>query len=213
MKPFIVVNDKRVSIDFFSSDQHIGHRNIARYTGRPFDNEHNTYHMDSTIQHNWNQMVHESDVVLVLGDIAMGNLSNSLDMWKNFNGTRLLVPGNHDRISSVESASRIERFTPLYEEAGFIILPEVITVTFTVNGKEKDVLASHYPFFGSDRDGRSKYDHLCPQDNGGLIIHGHTHSHSATNPHNEREYHVGVDAHNLCPVTQQTVSQWVIDHS
>lgn len=206
MTTTIQVDSEEIEIHFASSDQHISHRNIARLAGRPFDNEHSTSHMDETIISRWNERVNPTDNALVLGDVALGSLSESLDKWKRFNGTLFLVPGNHDRVSSLESQARQERFRPMYEEAGFIILPE--TISININGV--NALASHYPYRGDSGTHREdRHVHLRPVDSGLPLIHGHTHQSTATGD-NPRQYHVGVDAHDFYPVSIVEIERWVL---
>lgn len=207
MTTTINIGGETVEIHFIGSDQHIGHRNIARLAGRPFDNETSTSHMDETIIANWNKMVAPEDNALVLGDIALGTLSDSLEKWKRFNGTRFLVPGNHDRVSSLESQARQERFRPMYEDAGFIILDEIIDLT--IDGVA--ALASHYPYKGDSGDHEhDRHVHLRPINQGLPLVHGHTHSHQATDPvAYPRQFHVGVDAHAFKPVPVAVIERWV----
>lgn len=82
------------------------------------------------------------DVVLHLGDLALGPIAESLPLTAQLYGRRFLVPGNHDRVSPATQSKRaIERFTPLYEDAGWTILPEVV---FGTRAGSR-ILASHYP--------------------------------------------------------------------
>jgi calcineurin-like phosphoesterase family protein len=197
-----------VRIDFISSDQHIGHKRIAELASRPFDNASSTSHMDEAIIQNWNALVPEEAFTLILGDVALGNLAESLEKWKRFNGFKFLVPGNHDRVSSLESPARQERFRPMYEDAGFIILDEIIPIS--VAGIEG--LASHYPYAGdSGTHTQDRHVHLRPVDTGKILIHGHTHSHHSTDPQKyARQFHVGVDAHQYFPVSTKTIEEWAL---
>jgi len=202
----IRVNGETVTVQFVSSDQHVGHTNIARLAERPFDNTADTNHMDETLIANWNNLVSDTDNVLVLGDIALGTFEKSIQKWHRFNGTLFLVPGNHDRVSSLESAARQERFRPMYEDAGFTILDEVIEIV--IDGVES--LASHYPYKGDS--GTHEFDRhvrLRPVNEGKPLIHGHTHAHAATDDRFPRQFHVGVDAHGYAPVPVTVIEQWV----
>lgn len=208
------VTNIETSIDFITSDQHIGHKNIAKYTGRPFDNEHNTDHMDTTLINNWNSMIGPDDNVLVLGDVALGRIEISLARWGRMQGNKFLVPGNHDRISSIESKSRQERFRPMYEElAGFVILDEVVELD--LNGVP--AIASHYPYAPDgdfNLDGLAanafddRYKDVRPTNNGLPLIHGHTHSRDAFGEQFPNQFHVGVDAHNLFPVAASVIEEF-----
>jgi calcineurin-like phosphoesterase family protein len=76
---------------FFTSDLHLGHRNIIRYCNRPFKN---VNEMDDILISNWNSIVREEDTVYHLGDFAF----KDADMYlKELNGNILFVRGNHDR--------------------------------------------------------------------------------------------------------------------
>lgn len=208
MITFTHTDGQTYPISFVTSDQHVGHKNIAKYTGRPFDNSVSTEQMDAALRHYWNEMVTPEDNVLLLGDVALGSLEASLNNWKTFNGTKFLVPGNHDRVSSVEKESRRLNAAARYEDAGFIILPEVVAIL--VDGVK--VLASHYPYSGDSHDG-DRYTHLRPVDEGGLLVHGHTHSKKAVDPDEfPRQFHVGVDSHDLKPVPASVIEAWVASH-
>lgn len=209
----IVLDGVSTPIDFVTSDQHVGHTNISRLAGRGFDNSVSTAGMDAALLTRWNDVVGDKDVVLVLGDVALGKITDSLAVWTKFRGRKLLVPGNHDRVSSVEKPARRERFAPLYEEAGFEILPEEVLLSADVgDGVPRPVVASHYPFV-ADSHAEARHAELRPKDEGGLLIHGHTHSHLATDDVNmPRQFHVGVDAHGYAPVPAHVIVEWVQRH-
>ena len=57
---------------WFTSDFHLGHRNIIRYCNRPF---HSTDEMDAAILDNLNNCVHQNDILYFLGDFCMGGPS------------------------------------------------------------------------------------------------------------------------------------------
>ena len=51
---------------FFTSDLHLGHKNIIRLCGRPFES---VEEMDEILIDNWNKKIHRCDTVYILGDI------------------------------------------------------------------------------------------------------------------------------------------------
>lgn len=68
---------------------------------------------------------------------------------RRLNGRRYLVPDNHDRMSlAFDHGKHAERLTPLYEDAGWTVLPEHVSIT--LGGQT--VLLSHYPYFGDSHD-------------------------------------------------------------
>lgn len=69
------------TVTHVSSDQHIGHLRISELAGRGFELDEEasypTLAMDNHIRDKWNAAVGPEDVVLVLGDIALGKLDYS----------------------------------------------------------------------------------------------------------------------------------------
>jgi calcineurin-like phosphoesterase family protein len=59
---------------WFTSDFHLGHRNIIRYCNRPFDS---TDDMDATILANLNKKVGENDILYFLGDFCLGGTNRA----------------------------------------------------------------------------------------------------------------------------------------
>src|SRR5687768_16524721 len=105
---------------FFTSDLHFGHGNIQAYCPtRPQGtvDEHN-----EILIANWNDTVDEHDVVYVLGDVAMGKIADSLPLVKRLNGYKFLIPGNHDRLWWAHKPKDVDRWTPVYQEAGFDVI-------------------------------------------------------------------------------------------
>jgi calcineurin-like phosphoesterase family protein len=190
---------------FFTSDQHIGHANILKLgTGRPFSS---LSHMHSTILKNHNAIVSPEDEVYFLGDIALGDVEESLRFFSGLNGKKFLIPGNHDLLFSFKnSATRIERFTKLYETYGFTILPE--NTSIKIAGRE--VALSHFPYQEKlfNKTGYDKYLKNRPVDKGLPLIHGHTHQ-RAQQPLHSRMFHVGVDSNNFTPVSEEDIVVWL----
>jgi len=56
--------------NWFTSDFHLGHRNIIRYCGRPFAS---VEQMDAAILANLNKLVGADDVLYFLGDFCLGD--------------------------------------------------------------------------------------------------------------------------------------------
>ena len=186
---------------WFTSDTHFSHRNIINLgAGRPFKDiqEHN-----EMIIKNWNEKVQPDDIVFHLGDVALGPWPEGLDAVKRLLGYKILVPGNHDRISSVEKEKRRERFLPDYEDAFQEIWDEVSETTVG----EHDVLISHYPYTGESHDDRGdRYTHLRPVNTGQILVHGHTHARSVVTRHEGTlQVSVGVDAWDFGPVSEDQV--------
>ncbi|WP_349885564.1 metallophosphoesterase [Microbacterium sp. WHRI 7836] len=188
-------------LSYVTSDTHFGHARISELAGRPFGA---VEEMDAELIALWNAAVGPDDVVLHLGDLALGPIEQSLALTARLNGRRFLVPGNHDRVSPATQSKRsIERFRPLYEAAGWTVLPEVIEGTR--HGYR--LLASHYPYAGDSQDADRHTAHRPGWDDGVPLLHGHTHArdHGA----NGHQFHVGVDAHGYAPIPFTVIDEWI----
>ena len=188
-------------VDCVTSDTHFGHGRISELAGRPFGTVED---MDAELIARWNAAVGPDDVVLHLGNLALGPLEQSMGLTAQLNGRRFLVPGNHDRVSPATQSKRaIERFRPLYEAAGWTILPEVIEGT----RRGDRALASHYPYAGDSQDADRHTAHRPRWDDGVPLLHGHTHArdHGA----NGHQFPVGVDAHGYAPIPFTVIDEWI----
>lgn len=187
-------------VEFVTSDTHFGHARISELAGRPFDD---VAAMDAELIRRWNTTVSPDAVVLHLGDLSLGLIEPSVAMTAKLNGRRFLVPGNHDRVSSATQSKRaIERFRPLYEQAGWTVLPELLSG----ERRGRALIASHYPYRG-DSSSVSRHERKFPVDEGLPLIHGHTHArdHGA----HGRQFHVGVDAFDYAPIPFGIVDEWL----
>jgi calcineurin-like phosphoesterase family protein len=187
-------------VDFVTSDTHFGHERISMLASRPFDS---VTEMDAELINRWNATVPPDAVVLHLGDVALGPIQQSIELTGLLNGRRFLVPGNHDRVSPATQSQRaVERFRPVYEEAGWIILPEVLEGT----RRGIRLLASHYPYSG-DTTGAERHTSHRPVDHGIPLVHGHTHDRTH-GPHGH-QFHVGIDAFGYAPIRFGMVDDWL----
>lgn len=169
----------------FTSDTHFGHERILELEGRPFAS---TAEMNEALIDNWNGAVGNNDTVYHLGDAVMGSFAENVKLLSRLNGQIVLVPGNHDRVSSVyhaKDAAR-ERFRQMYLDQGIYIAPEQIHDVIV-----KGVSLSHFPFTDD------RFPEMCPVDNGQWLIHGHVHSEWQING---RQINVGVDVWDYTPV-------------
>lgn len=194
---------------FFTADTHFRHKNIVHLgDGRPFDDIH---HHDEMIIKNFNSVIKPEDTLIHLGDVALGPWPEGLECVRRINGYKMLVPGNHDRISSVEKPARREKFMTDYEDVFDQLCPEVVECFI---GEDK-VLLSHYPYTGESHEGRAdRYTELRPVNEGRVLIHGHTHSNSIVSHENGTlQISVGVDAHSYFPVSEESILQIIKDNA
>jgi calcineurin-like phosphoesterase family protein len=79
---------------WFTADFHLGHQNIIRYCGRPFET---LTDMDATILDRLNSSVMEGDVLYFLGDFCRGSGKDALDYRKRIRCKNIFfIEGNHD---------------------------------------------------------------------------------------------------------------------
>lgn len=182
------------------SDLHIGHANLAdkwRPAGGGTVPLHNAW-----LKRVWNQVVTPDDEVWIVGDACMGNLEESLAFMATFNGTKHLIPGNHDRVHPEYqrkhgvSEDKVAKWQAMYEQV-FILEPP--TVYGGVIGLPENVILNHFPWSVVVRVREGEDDSETIRTYGldrdfyrdAVLIHGHTHSTHIVGDH---MIHVGVDA-------------------
>ena len=192
-------------VRYFTADDHFGHANILHFgEGRPFRS---LSHMHTEIINRHNMIVSRDDDVYFLGDIAMGSFEETIKLFKRMNGNKFLVPGNHEKIfSGANTHKRIATFTPLYEKAGFTILPE--NTSIFINGQK--VIMSHFPYYG-DHVGVERFVDNRPKFEGLPLLHGHTHQQMKTVASDDLMFHVGVDSNDYKPVSETEIAEWIAD--
>jgi calcineurin-like phosphoesterase family protein len=97
---------KREKQIWFTSDTHFGHKNIIKFSSRPFKDEN---HMDEELVKSWNEVVHKDDDVYHLGDVSLGNPTKLTDILNRLNGNIHLITGNHEK-SVFKKTTNVERF-------------------------------------------------------------------------------------------------------
>lgn len=97
---------------FVISDTHFNHKNIIEYTCRPFKT---AEEMNEEMIKRWNNKVGKDDLVIHLGDFALGSKEEIKELKNRLNGIILLIKGNHDHQSKIN-------------EAGFIIIEDYIII-------------------------------------------------------------------------------------
>lgn len=89
---------------WFTSDTHFFHKNIIKFSNRPFKNEN---HMNEELIRQWNLVVDEDDDVYHLGDVSLGDSNKTLGILNRLNGNIHLITGNHEK--SVLSSDKCKK--------------------------------------------------------------------------------------------------------
>jgi calcineurin-like phosphoesterase family protein len=187
---------------WLTSDLHLGHANIIRYCGRPFDG---VDHMDAELCRRWRERVMPDDVIWVLGDLAMGRIAESLALVAGLPGEKHLVAGNHDRCWP-GNGRKAERWRSRYEEVGFV---EIVTRAEIDLGEGLVLPACHFPYRGDSHD-EDRFDEWRPRDDGRWLLHGHVHEKWQVDG---RQVNVGVDVWGFAPVEAATIRSLVTSSS
>ena len=191
---------------FFTSDTHFGHRNIIKYSNRPFDS---VEQMNEALIDNWNDTVLPTDTVYHLGDVALGPWSEWDSILTRLNGYKVLVVGNHDRVFRGEKDKMRERFEPLYAGWFDVVTDEVKNFRLGPHM----VNLSHFPYDG-DSQGEERYREFRLEDRGSILVHGHTHAEHERLGRDARvsysnagtlQIHVGQDAWGYRPVGEDEI--------
>lgn len=79
----------------FCSDTHFHHKNVIRYSSRPFSS---VEEMNEALINNWNKVVNPGDTVYHLGDFALCSLTQLEKILARLNGEIHIITGNHDKV-------------------------------------------------------------------------------------------------------------------
>ena len=136
---------------YYISDLHLFHNAAIRFDNRPFDN---ISTMHEYIHTNWNNRITNGDTVYILGDVSLrGQKDNLIAYVSTLKGKKVLVKGNHDDVSDY-------RYQQLFSE-----ICDYKEVHDSFDGKNYDLVLSHYPIFSWKNMGR-----------GWIHLYGHTHN-------------------------------------
>ncbi len=121
--------------NFYIADLHFGHSNVIRFDNRPFKS---IQEMDKTIIDNWNSRVTDKDNVYILGDFSWYGEIDTLRILDMLNGHKILIKGNHDRISPkiARKCDKICDYLEIRDEGEKVILSHYPMISW--NGKFRD---------------------------------------------------------------------------
>lgn len=135
---------------WFTSDNHISHAGVIKYSNRPFSGP---KEMDEVLMKEWNRVVAPDDHVWMLGDVGFVKLDTLVEYLMDLNGKKSLVLGNHDKA--------------IRKNAGYLIrigvFQEIVDYK-EIKYNNTTFVLSHYPMR------RWNKDHY-----GSFHLHGHLH--------------------------------------
>lgn len=110
------------------SDLHFGHKNIIRFSDRPFDD---IPHMDEMLIANFNECVRPEDVSIWVGDVSFYGPEKTNEILRRCNGYKILVVGNHDIVKRKVKQMDFDEVHALYH------LPH----------SDVDLVFTHFPMY------------------------------------------------------------------
>ena len=169
---------------YFTSDWHIGHNKEFLWGKRGF---HHIYEHDEAIIKNTNEIVNWDDELWILGDLALGideQEWNRVFHAINCQNIHFII-GNHD------TDKKIDKYI---NEYSFILEGYANVIKYS---KKKRLYLSHYPTITDNFDDEIR-SHT-------INLYGHTHQKTNFFNNNPYMYHVGVDSHNMYPVSIEEI--------
>lgn len=183
---------------WFTSDTHFYHTNIIQYCNRPYSS---VEEMNEALVTNWNEVVAPTDTVYHLGDFSLAARPVEL-FTPRLNGTKILVPGNHDWCHPSHKKSRTDeskaKWIRFYEDSGWRVMGTSLSY---VPGLER-VNICHLPY--SDSSDLRKLNKFGLLDDGLPLLCGYVHI-AWTKRGNT--LNVGVDKHDYRPISLDRVKE------
>jgi calcineurin-like phosphoesterase family protein len=165
---------------YFTSDHHFGHKNIIKYSNRPFSN---LDEMHEVMIERWNAKVGPEDHVYHLGDLALCSPKQLEAILDQLNGKIHLIKGNHES-TALACPHRFEWIKDYHEL--------VVKDNDFKKGTQLLVLF-HYGMRVWNASHWGTYH-----------LYGHSHGNLEDDP-NMRSFDIGVDCHDFYPLSYQEV--------
>ena len=169
--------------NYFTSDLHFCHKNIIKYSNRPFRD---VYHMNTELIANWNNIVQPDDNVYIVGDVSFGAPDETNTILNQLQGALYLVKGNHDKAIEKQHS----KYFRWIKDIASIMIDDA-----DVKGGKQSIVLCHYAMRVWER---SHY--------GAWHLYGHSHGSLPDDPHS-LSFDVGVDSHNYSPISYEQVKR------
>lgn len=159
--------------------------------------------MNETMIERHNALVKPDDIVWHLGDFAMDDRMVS-PFLKRLNGTKILIPGNHDKCHPCHK--RHARETRRYKAYGFI---EIYPTGYDIIHKGVYIHMNHMPYFFESPDPRdNRYPEWRPDPSKSQgLLNGHVHEKWKSKGN---MLNVGVDQWNFAPILMEDALDLVV---
>jgi len=168
---------------WFTSDTHFGHRGILKHqqTRSHFSS---LEEMDETLIFNWNSRVKPGDCIFHLGDFFLCSSDRAKSILSRLNGEIHLIEGNHD-----SNAHTLRKKLASYRQ--------IAEVNVDDPDRKVCIICCHYCMRTWNK-----------SHHGSWHIHGHSHG-SLQRPEGP-VLDVGVDCHNLSPISYWELKEFML---
>ena len=168
---------------YFTSDLHLCHKKEFLWGCRGFNSVDD---MILEIINRWNSTVTDEDEVYILGDAILNDNEKGIAALKVLKGKKYYIYGNHDtddRIAALKAAC-----------------PEITFLgwSYMLRIKKRQFYLCHFPTITRTLDD-------APNKQGVVCLYGHTHQDTNFYDGNPYMYHIGMDSHNLTPVSLEEI--------
>lgn len=207
----------------FTSDTHFRRRLMARERGYALGSdstddvtEEQIAAHDEAIVAAWNRHVRPEDTVWHLGDLSLVAPRRLAGIVPRLNGRIRLVLGNHDRAHPLFGEKSMDALHATLglgiewaDTAALVKIPPTKQLARRNGSTPHRVMLSHFPY-AADHTDDPRAGQWRLRDEGSLLLHGHLHTESATDPSRPPQVHVGWDTWHR-PVTAVEIAQ-IIEH-
>ena len=165
---------------WFTSDHHFGHKNIIKFSSRPFAD---VEEMNAEMIKRWNEKIGPDDTVYHLGDFALMSPGKLRPILEQLNGKIHLITGNHETaaLGCSDCFEWIKDYYELSVDDGDAHQGKRFIVLFHYAMRVWN--ASHH---------------------GTWHLYGHSHG-DLPDDETSRSFDVGVDCHNFYPLSYEEV--------
>lgn len=184
---------------FFTSDLHWGHSKILEYEPNRLVLGDDVKQHDTALIKRINERVSSDDILIILGDVGLTDDGYLKSCRERINAKQvIIVRGNHDRKSDLQ-----------YMKMGFTFICHEMTLKIS----NEFVRLRHHPYrkpwykilFPWQYKERDRVKR--PKNNGGWLLHGHTHSQA--HALQGKQINVGVDLHKFYPISIREVESMI----
>lgn len=127
---------------FWISDTHWGHKNIIKYSNRPFQD---IPEMNYQMEERWLSTVKDEDIVIHCGDVCFTSTNEMNAILDSLPGYKVLVKGNHDwdrgkkRLRDLNFNAIFDKLTFTHGDQRYVVTHVPMDDTYLKQTKQKNI--------------------------------------------------------------------------